>query len=299
MANQRKRLVGYKVMGNKRKKYFGRGGAPGSRKRISLLPSILTTISLFSGFYAIVAAINEQFFHAAVAILIAGIFDGLDGRVARMTNTASRFGEEYDSLCDLVAFGVAPAILTYQWVLVSYGRYGWLAAFLYVATTALRLARFNSQPPADENKNFIGLPCPAAAGMIATAYLFCHFWGLSGPAMEIAMMVAVFLLSCLMVSSVAYSSFKHPETQRKKAFQMLVGMVVLIMVLATEPRVTLFLLGLIYVLSGPLAAAYRLMVPAPKAPDQGKDEEESTAAGGDSDSLSAGGEESPESAASR
>lgn len=258
-------------MSNRRRKYFGRGGPPGGKGRISLLPSILTTISLFSGFYAIVAAVNEQFFHAAVAIIIAGVFDGLDGRVARLTNTASRFGEEYDSLCDLVAFGVAPAILAYQWVLVSYGRYGWLAAFLYVAATALRLARFNSQPPADENKNFTGLPCPAAGGMIATTYLFCHFFELGGRAMEIAVMVAVYLLSYLMISSIVYQSFKSPETQRKKAFQMMVALVLLIVVLATEPRVTLFVLGLVYVLSGPLAAAYRLVVPAKTA---GTDDEE-------------------------
>ncbi|MDZ7640901.1 MAG: CDP-diacylglycerol--serine O-phosphatidyltransferase [Desulfurivibrio sp.] len=285
-------------MSNKRKKYFGRGKVPGGRRRISLLPSILTTISLFSGFYAIVASLEGQFFHAAVAILVSGVFDGLDGRVARLTNTASRFGEEYDSLCDLVAFGVAPAILSYQWVLQPYGRYGWLAAFLYVATTALRLARFNSLPPADENKNFTGLPCPAAAGMIATTYLFCHFWGISGPAMDITMMAAVFLLSCLMVSSVPYLSFKHPETQRKKSFQMLVGLVVLIMVLATEPRVTLFLLGFTYVLSGPLAAAYRWLIPAGKAVEQGKDEEK-TVAGSGQESPPDGEEVPPDPAAPR
>lgn len=251
-------------MSSRRKRYFGRAGQAPGKGRINLLPSILTTISLFSGFYAIVAAINGQFLHAAVAIIIAGVFDGLDGRVARLTGTTSRFGEEYDSLCDLVAFGVAPAILAYQWVLFSYGRYGWLAAFLYVATTALRLARFNSQPPGDESKDFTGLPCPAAGGMIATSYLFCHFFEISGTVMEIMVMVAVYLLSYLMVSSITYQSFKHPETQRKKVFQMMVGLVLLIVVLATEPKVTLFLLGLIYVLSGPLAAAYRLVTPAPK-----------------------------------
>ena len=230
-----------------------------------MLPSILTTISLFSGFFAIIASINGQFFHAGVAIIIAGVFDGLDGRVARLTGTTSSFGKEYDSLCDLVAFGVAPAILAYQWVLYSYGRYGWLAAFLYVATTALRLARFNSQPPGEESKDFTGLPCPAAGGLIATAYLFCHFFGISGLVIDIMVLAAVYLLSYLMVSSITYQSFKHPETQRKKAFQMMIGLVLLIMVLATEPQVTLFLLGLLYVLSGPLTAIYRLVVPARKA----------------------------------
>lgn len=257
-------------MSSRRRKYFGRG-KQGGKGRISLLPSFLTTISLFSGFYAIVASIEGQFFHAAVAILVAGIFDTLDGRVARLTGTTSGFGKEYDSLCDLVAFGVAPAIMAYQWVLHPFGRYGWLAAFLYVATTALRLARFNSQPPADEGKNFVGLPCPAAGGMIATAFLFCHFFGITDRPMDIVMLVAVYLLSYLMVSSITYQSFKQPETPRKKSFQMVVGLVLLIMVLATEPKVTLFLLALGYVLSGPLAAAYRLLIPAradgPDGPD--------------------------------
>jgi len=272
-------------MSSRRRRYFERG-QQGRKGKISLLPSMLTTISLFSGFFAIIAAIEGQFFHAAVAIIVAGVFDGLDGRVARLTGTTSGFGKEYDSLCDLVAFGVAPAILAFQWVLYPYGRYGWLAAFLYVATTALRLARFNSQPVGEESKNFVGLPCPAAGGMIATAYLFCHFFEISGATMEIAMLVAVYLLSYLMISSITYQSFKQPETQRKKAFQMVVGVVLMIMVLATEPRVTLFILGLIYVLSGPLAAAYRLLVPARKAEsDEGQAEEDPT------EQASAGGAE--------
>ena len=117
-----------------------------------------------------------------MAIVISGVLDGLDGRVARLTGTASRFGMEYDSLCDLVAFGVAPALLAYQWVLKPFGRYGWLAAFLYVATTALRLARFNIQDSRQAKKEFTGLPCPAAGGMIATSFMFCNFFALSGKA---------------------------------------------------------------------------------------------------------------------
>ncbi len=254
-------------MGSRRRRYFERS-KQGRKNRINLLPSLLTTISLFSGFYAIVSSIEGQFLHAAVAILIAGVFDALDGRVARLTGTTSGFGKEYDSLCDLVAFGVAPAIMAYQWVLHPFGRYGWLAAFVYVATTALRLARFNSQPTGAESKDFIGLPCPAAGGMIATSFLFCHFFGISGRPMDTIMLVAVFLLSYLMVSSIKYSSFKQAETPRKKSFQMVVGLVLLIMILATEPRVTLFLLALGYVLSGPLAAAYRLLTPSSPAGDE-------------------------------
>lgn len=241
-------------------KHSKKGGDGERKSRICLLPSILTTVSLFSGFYAIVSAINGQYFHAAVAIMVSGIFDGLDGRVARMTGTTSRFGMEYDSLCDLVAFGVAPAILAYEWVLRSYGRYGWLAAFLYVATTALRLARFNTQDTGSVKTAFTGLPCPAAGAMIATSVLFCSFFGISGGVKDSVVLGVVYCLSYLMVSSVPYESFKHPKTDRAKKFQVLVGLVLGIMVLATEPQVTLFILVALYVLSGPLAAGYHLVV---------------------------------------
>ena len=230
-----------------------------AKGKICLLPSIITTASLFSGFYAIVAAINGDYFQAAVAIIISGVFDGLDGRVARLTGTTSKFGMEYDSLCDLVAFGLAPALLAYEWVLRPYGRYGWLAAFLYVATTALRLARFNSQDTTSTKNEFTGLPCPAAGGMIAASVLFCTFFEITGTLRNFIMLGTVYGLSYLMVSSVKYLSFKHVETDRAKKFQVLVGLVVLIMVLAAEPQVTLFVLAATYVLSGPLATGYRLV----------------------------------------
>lgn len=241
---------------------------PAPRGKICILPSLLTTISLFSGFYAIVSAINGVYFNSAVAIIISGVFDGMDGRVARLTGTSSRFGMEYDSLCDLVAFGVAPALLSYLWILKPFGRYGWLAAFLYVATTALRLARFNTQDVQETKKEFTGLPCPAAGGMIATAVLFCSFFDITGTTRDIAVLVLVYGLSYLMVSSFSYLSFKQPQTAKAKAFQVIVGMVLVIMVVATEPQVTLFLLGLTYVLSGPVGAGYRLIV------KQKKDEKE-------------------------
>ncbi|HCC55162.1 MAG TPA: CDP-diacylglycerol--serine O-phosphatidyltransferase [Desulfobulbaceae bacterium] len=230
-----------------------------SKGKICLLPSVITTASLFSGFYAIVAAINGDYFHAAVAIIISGVFDGLDGRVARLTGTTSKFGMEYDSLCDLVAFGVAPAVLAYEWVLRPYGRYGWLAAFLYVATTALRLARFNSQDTTSTNNEFTGLPCPAAGGMIAASVLFCSFFAIIGTLRNFIILGTVYGLSYLMVSSVKYLSFKHAQTDRAKKFQVLVGLVLLLTLLATEPQVTLFVLGATYVLSGPLMAGYLLV----------------------------------------
>jgi CDP-diacylglycerol--serine O-phosphatidyltransferase len=239
-----------------------------AKSRFFLLPSLITTFSLFSGFYAIVSAINGLYFNSAVAIIIAAIFDGLDGRVARLTGTTSRFGMEYDSLSDLVAFGVAPGLLAYQWALHPYGRYGWLAAFLYVATTALRLARFNSMDANKASKNFTGLPCPAAAGMVATSVLFYHFvmeGGLGDSAIQwiaskdIVLLLLVYTLSYLMVSSHEYLSFKHLETDKVKTFQVLVTMVLIVMLVATEPQVTLFLVALIYVLSGPVGGGYSLL----------------------------------------
>ena len=232
----------------------------GARGSICLLPSLLTTISLFSGFYAIISAINGQYFNAAVALIISGVFDGLDGRVARMTGTTSNFGKEYDSLCDLVAFGVAPAVIAYLWALEAFGRYGWLAAFLYVATTALRLARFNTQD-SSSSKNFTGLPCPAAAGTIATTIMFCDFFQVSAHTIGLVVLAMVYVLSYLMVSSIKYLSFKHPEATRARKFQMMVAMVLLIMVIAAEPQVTLFIMAALYVLSGPFLGLYRLLVP--------------------------------------
>jgi len=224
------------------------------------LPCMLTCTSLFSGFYSIVASINGKFFTAAVAILVASIFDGLDGRVARMTRSTSRFGMELDSLCDLVSFGVAPALLAYLWALTPYGRYGWLAAFLFVATTALRLARFNSSSEDNSSSHdFVGLPCPAAAGMIATTVMFCRFLGAEETVRHISLLLLVYILSYLMVSTHRYPSFKQVNLSREKKFQVLVGMVLLLILLATEPPITLFTVSLIYMLTGPALGLYALV----------------------------------------
>jgi CDP-diacylglycerol--serine O-phosphatidyltransferase len=226
------------------------------------LPCMLTCTSLFSGFYSIVASINGNFFPAAVAILIAGVFDGLDGRVARMTGSTSKFGMELDSLCDLVSFGVAPALLAYLWALTPYGRYGWLAAFLYVATTALRLARFNSMAEETDKKHhdFIGLPCPAAAGAIATMVMFCRFLGATETVKHLSILLLVYLLSYLMVSTHRYLSFKKSKIPPEKRFQLVVGMFLLLILLATEPPITLFSVSLLYVLSGPLLDLYAVVI---------------------------------------
>ncbi|PIE56278.1 MAG: CDP-diacylglycerol--serine O-phosphatidyltransferase [Desulfobulbus propionicus] len=226
--------------------------------RLYILPCMVTLASLFSGFYAIIAAFNGHFFAAATAILVAGVFDGLDGRIARMTSTTSSFGAQMDSLCDMVSFGVAPGLLAYLWALSPYGRYGWLAAFLYVATTALRLARFNTQSDSVHGHDFTGLPCPAAAGMIATTVMFSRFLGATDTVKHLSLLFLVYFLSYLMVSTHRYLSFKQVNIPVERKFHLLVGLVLLIILLATEPPITLFTVALVYILSGPALSLHAM-----------------------------------------
>jgi CDP-diacylglycerol--serine O-phosphatidyltransferase len=236
------------------------------------LPCMFTLASLFCGFYSMIYAVKGEFYIAAVAILVAAIFDALDGRVARMTRTTSQFGVELDSLCDMVSFGVAPGFLAYYWALQPYGRYGWLAGFLYVATTSLRLARFNSQNVKSGNKDFVGLPCPAAAAMIVTSVMFCNELGITGEVKHISLLLLVYLLSYLMVSTHRYLSFKSPNQSRFRTFQVLVGMLLLAVLVVAEPNIMLFALFLIYIASGPGMAIYARLrgltkkTPAPTQP---------------------------------
>ena len=223
---------------------------------MALLPSLLTTGNLFFGFYALVAAIGEDFFRAAGAILVAMIFDILDGRVARLTGTTSRFGIEYDSLCDLVSFGVAPAILVYTFALKPYGRYGWLAAFVYVATAALRLARFNIQTLSDKTY-FSGLPSPAAAGLVASSVLFTKWLGVEQPVKHVTILIMVYTISYLMVSGIPYFSFKKLNFAETHPFYSLVIFVLLLAIVAAEPFLFLFVLFFLYTLSGPLLLGLR------------------------------------------
>lgn len=222
------------------------------RRGIYILPNLFTTASLFCGFYSIVSAIGGRYYTAAVAILISCVFDMLDGRIARFTRTTSRFGLEYDSLSDLVAFGVAPAILAFLWALQPYRRLGWLAAFLYVATCALRLARFNTQAYYFDSRYFNGLPCPSAAALVATCVLFYQALGGRGTFQHPSIIIMVYILSYLMVSTIRYPTFKSSQFFHKKPFHVLVAAVLLIMVIAIEPRITLFVLTAVYVISGPV-----------------------------------------------
>lgn len=228
------------------------------RKGVYLLPNLFTTGSLFAGFYGIVATTNGRYYVAAWFILVSSIFDALDGKVARLTGTTSKFGVEYDSLADLVAFGVAPGLLMYLWALKPFGKLGWLASFLYVVCGALRLARFNVQVNTVESKRFVGLPIPAAASMVAACVLLFYHLGGSGTIKKASILVLIYVLAFLMVSNFRYYSFKDPELVKRQPFGFLVLAIVLIIVVVAQPEIMFFLLFLAYVGSGPLGSLVRL-----------------------------------------
>lgn len=223
------------------------------RKGIYILPNLLTTGSLFAGFYSLVSTLSGNYTEAALWIFASAIFDGLDGKVARMTGTTSKFGVEYDSLADLVAFGVTPGLMMFSWALKPFGRLGWLAAFLFVVCGALRLARFNVQVDTVESKRFVGLPIPAAASMVASTVLLFNHFGWASSYKRPAILILIYLLAFLMVSNVKYYSFKDPELIKRQPFSFLVLAVVLLIVVASQPTVMVFAIMLAYVLSGPVA----------------------------------------------
>ncbi len=229
----------------KRKKKFKKG--------VYLLPNLITSASLFGGFYSIISAFDGHFEHAAIAILISAVLDGLDGRIARLTGSSSKFGVEYDSLADLIAFGLAPGVLIFTWALRPFGRYGWLAAFLYVVCGALRLARFNVQITTVESKRFNGLPIPAAAALVATTVLMFFTMG-KGQEMvkHITVLILVYALAFLMVSNVKFYSFKELNLSQRMPFRLLVALIFLLIVIAAQPTEMLFLLTFGYAVSGPV-----------------------------------------------
>lgn len=238
----------------RRKKYRKkrRKAREGVRRGVYILPNLLTSGCLVGGFYAIVAAFNGDYIIAAIAIMIAFFFDGIDGRVARLTKTTSRFGMEYDSLADLVAFGVAPGILVFSWALQPFGRFGWLAAFLYVACGALRLARFNVQADTMESRFFRGLPIPMAASMIAASVFLLHHLGEEGETKHLSLLILIYVLAFLMVSNIRYPSFKDLALLKRKPFSSLVAMILTIVVVVAEPAIMLFVFSFIYLLIGPV-----------------------------------------------
>jgi len=231
------------------------------RRGAYLLPNLLTTGCLFSGFYAIVAAIDKNFAPAGMAVFVAMIFDGLDGRIARLTRTETTFGKEYDSLADMVAFGLAPAIVTYQWGVVriaefgrEWERFGWLAAFFYAVTAALRLARFNARAASADKRYFEGLPSPSAAAIVAAFVWLSSQPGWREPGL--VGLIGAFLVTAtagmLMVSSFSYPSFKQFDMDKriKRAYMIIVPL--FFVLIAIDPPTMLFSIFTTYALSAPV-----------------------------------------------
>ena len=222
------------------------------RKGVYILPNLFTTGNLFCGFFAIISVFQEKFLFAAVAILLASVFDVLDGKVARLSGATSKFGVQYDSLADLVSFGVAPALLAYSWALRPYGRFGWLAAFLFVVCGALRLARFNVMSASGETKYFKGLPIPAAALMIALTILLYLRLIETGWVKDIVILVMIYILAFLMVSNIRYFSLKELDLAKRKPFSIFMFVVLSMIVIVMEPVLVLFGFILLYIFSGPV-----------------------------------------------
>lgn len=224
---------------------------PKRHKGIYILPNLFTSMNIFCGFYAIVAAIDSKFEVAATAILVAMVFDILDGKIARITNTTSQFGIEYDSLADVISFGLAPGLLVYLWALKPLGRLGWLAAFLYAVCGALRLARFNSKADANPSPHFTGLPIPGGAAVNATTILFCQEFAQKFVVSPIVFVIMLFAVSFLMVSTIEYNSFKKVELLKRINFNSLVSAILIFVFIAVNPQSALFFVTFGYVLSGP------------------------------------------------
>ncbi|MFH1154998.1 MAG: CDP-diacylglycerol--serine O-phosphatidyltransferase [Pseudomonadota bacterium] len=225
------------------------------KKSIYVLPNLFTSMNIFCGFYAIVSAVDSRFVDASIAILVGSVFDLLDGKIARATRTTSRFGVEYDSLSDLITFGLAPALTVYLWALKPLGRLGWLAAFLFMTCGALRLARFNTVSASSAGKAssyFQGLPIPASAGMAVAFILFLSRFEIDPEPFRFVALLLLYCLSFLMVSSLKYHSFKNAGLFRSMKFNRLVALVLILVFLAYEPYIALFVVCLVYILSGPV-----------------------------------------------
>lgn len=228
------------------------------RKGVYLLPNLFTTAALFSGFYSIIAAMNGDFIQAASAIFIAGVLDALDGRVARLTHTESAFGAEYDSLSDMVSFGIAPALVAFSWCLAPLGKVGWIAAFIYAVGAALRLARFNTMLGVEEKRYFTGLPSPAAALIVAGVIWAANEAGIAGVELASIMAILVPVTGLLMVSNVKYRSFKDLDLKGRVPFVVLLSAVLVLVLVALEPAIVLMAVFVFYGLSGLLGIFFKV-----------------------------------------
>lgn len=228
------------------------------RRGIYLLPNLFTTAGLFAGFYAIVSAIRGDFEASAIAIFVAMVMDGLDGRIARMTNTQSDFGAEYDSLSDMIAFGLAPALVMFQWSLLDMGKFGWMIAFIYTACAALRLARFNTQVGVADKRYFQGLPSPAAAACLAGWVWLGTTEHYSEAIIANVGVALTFVCGLLMVSSMRYHSFKELDLKGKVPFVVMLVVVLIVALIANNPPWVLFFGFFTYALSGPVVTLIKL-----------------------------------------
>lgn len=237
---------------------------PQRRRGIYLLPNLFTTAALFAGFYAVIAAMSGRFSAAAVAVFVAMVMDGLDGRVARLTNTSSDFGKEYDSLSDMVSFGVAPALVMYQWGfqgLAEYGwlwaKLGWIGAFYYTGCAALRLARFNTRVAVVDKRYFQGLPSPSAAAVVAGAVWLGTSLDIDGGTLAIPAFALTVIVATLMVSNVGYYSFKELNLTGRVRFTMVLIVLLVFVAVAINPPLVLFLVFLLYTASGLVLSVLR------------------------------------------
>lgn len=228
------------------------------RRGIYLLPNLFTTAALFAGFYAIMAAIDGRFEAAAAAVFVAMVLDGADGRIARLTNTQSDFGAEYDSLSDVICFGLAPSLIVYEWALSGMGKLGWVAAFFFTAATALRLARFNTQLGTTDKRYFQGLPCPAAGATVAALVWFATEFGIPGEDVAVIAFATTIALGGLMVSNVRFHSFKDFDLRGRVPFVTMFVVVVGFVLVSSDPPAVLFLVTLGYAVSGPVLTLWNV-----------------------------------------
>ena len=228
------------------------------RRGIYLLPNLFTTAALFAGFYAIVAAMDARFEAAAAAIFVAMVLDGADGRIARLTNTQSAFGAEYDSLSDVICFGLAPGLIVYEWGLSGMGKLGWVAAFFFTAAAALRLARFNTQIGTADKRYFQGLPCPAAGATVAGLVWFASDYGVQGGEIAPVALAMTVAIAGLMVSNIRFHSFKDLDLRGRVPFVRILVVVVLFVFVSSDPPLVLFLGMFAYAASGPVLTLWSI-----------------------------------------
>ncbi|MCG2634396.1 MAG: phosphatidylcholine/phosphatidylserine synthase [Gammaproteobacteria bacterium] len=231
---------------------------PPVRKGIYLLPNLLTSCSLFGGIFAIINAIEGHFQLAAFAVFVAMVADGLDGRVARLTHTESEFGAQYDSLSDMVAFGAAPGLVLYLWQLNTLGNLGWVVTFVYIAATALRLARFHTQMQMVSKRHFQGLACPAAAAVVMSWIWLMARAGVEGVAVLWSTAALTLVVALLMVSHIRFASFKEVDFKHRIRLASALVMAVAVAVIMSNPPLLLFALSLTYAASGPVVTLWQL-----------------------------------------